>query len=68
MGAHGRRVGDEVDLRLGLDVAVLVEVVELPPVPICSRLIQPKPRLSVSTTVNGTRRITAVASSEFAIM
>jgi hypothetical protein len=39
-----------------------------PPHSICTRLMQPLPRLSVSTIVYGTLRITAVASSEFAIM
>ena len=39
-----------------------------PPVAIWSRLMQPKPRLSVSTTVILTPMVTAVASSEFAIM
>ncbi len=39
-----------------------------PPVAICSRLMQPKPRLSVTTTVISIPIITAVASSEFSIM
>ena len=44
------------------------EAVPAPPVPFCKRLMQPKPRLSVITTVNGIPIITAVASSELAII
>ena len=39
-----------------------------PPVARCNRLMQPKPRLSVITTVTLIPIITAVASSEFIIM
>ena len=62
-------MGDKVDLRRSLVHRMVEQIVKFgTPVPICNRLIQPNPRLSVITTVSWMPIITAVASSEFAIM
>ena len=48
MGAQRARMRDEIDLGLNLDIGVAVKLLYgAPPVSFCSRLMQPKPRLSV---------------------